>query len=1121
MAARDPETEIWRICEREWAAWLARDGWKVDLVRPFRQDDPGGAPLITIAPNQEVRRPDIEATKGGDREYWEVKYRSRADVNPRDGHREFWMPWDAYDDYYRLAITKDVRVWVILHAAGDHLQPPRWLRISVRELAVCGVTDVRVTASGGRINAWVWPESRMRVVVGPTVAAPVEEMPPLPAEDGDEPVPSTELVVAEQALRQRPDEPAAGSARARVVVEDPMAALDVLRTRLGVPSLPRYSVLRVDERGIDLEGLLGLLEYGIRVFLVASRPPTDDEKQRYLPFIASRLLEWSHARLGGTSGFWAVDGVGSGQRFGDWGPTTMAALHEADDNGGINIGQYRVVHERSDDHVVITAGAGTGKTETMSERIVFLLATSALEDRRGSDLYPYDLRLNDIVLVTFTNEAAAQMRERLSRVLNLRRRLCRRCVLAAVPWMFQLSGTQISTIHKYARAIAQESAAAIGFTPSLAIGSQTLDLRAELNRALSQHIVRLLEEFPDINGDGSVPAAFQWLEHLEQIWEKLADNGIQIMPIGIKAEDLPRIDWGTDGQVDRRAALFAETVRDALLAAAAGFARVCIESGLLPVDQLVPTALQGLLASKNPRVGRPRFLFVDEFQDTDGKQMDLILQISDMLDARLFVVGDVKQGIYRFRGAEGSAFKELERRMDTGGMQPPTKLGLVRNFRTGGVLLDSMDEIFRQWGATTAVAASTRMLLDYATGGSGVPSDVLKPQVERRAQGTRLVTREVNRQKFPCDVVTQVRSWYEEVTHEAEAQGKPPSECKTIGILCRQNWMADRIRVALRSEGLPCEVLVGGTFFQSPAVREARVLFDAIARPDDTAALLELCDTRWFGGIQKPQEPPAGLEKDGDVDGAESVWGSNPGPTQAWTDRLASLADGRNPRLGIDDIAWLRARLSSLRKLLSVMSPVALLAHCFHKFEPQTWAKPDDPSDDQGRRERERYRLCLEHLLVLLDNEVAARPMTLPVLLDFLRLQIATNTKEDEPQLSNLGVVTALTVHKAKGQEFDFVLVPYTWATFESSNATTIAAVVRGSGPAATPKLLWTWRPGIEVANHDGTSQASQLESEESRREETRLLYVAMTRARDRLLIHVARQRKDSTWGELLQLAGV
>jgi ATP-dependent exoDNAse (exonuclease V) beta subunit len=164
------------------------------------------------------------------------------------------------------------------------------------------------------------------------------------------------------------------------------------------------------------------------------------------------------------------------------------------------------------------------------------------------------------------------------------------------------------------------------------------------------------------------------------------------------------------------------------------------------------------------------------------------------------------------------------------------------------------------------------------------------------------------------------------------------------------------------------------------------------------------------------------------------------------------------------------------------------------------------------------YSRCLEHLLVLLDLETATRPLTLPTLVDWLRIQIATNDKEDEPQPKVLGITTALTVHKAKGQEFDFVIIPHTWAQFESSEASSLVSVVRRA-QTGQPKVMWRWRlDSGEIANFDTSSPAAQGEEGETRREETRLLYVAMTRARDELFIYWQKQPKPGSWGELLAI---
>jgi len=1105
-SARDPEDEIWRQCERAWAAWLEEQNWDVDLVPPYREDGSDGAPLEFLRDGRQVRRPDIRAAKGDTVEWWEVKYRTRADVNLLDGQREFWIEKDAFDDYRDLHRDRSVRIFVILRLEADHLQEARWLQITVPTLARQGRRAKKTLVNGDVVDAWIWPESAMTIVPGPLLPVDRTTISHFNHEDGVEPISDSELQIAELEARRPTALSASADSRAATLIADPMLALDVLRRRsdIAVPELPRYSVLRIAPTGEDVEPLLGLLDYGIRVFLVTRDRPPGELSEKYLHFIGSRLLEWSYADIDGLEGFWAVDGIADGLRFPDWPANVRAALDRADDNGGINVGQYEVVHSDPDRDIVISAGAGTGKTETMAERILYLLSTSALIEERGIEQYPYDLRLDDIVLVTFTREAAAQMRERLARVLNLRRRLSPRCVLAAVPWLTQLATTQITTIHQYARHVTQQSATAIGFDPNLAVSSQTLELRRIMHQALSPHLIKLLGEFPNNGGseDPKIPAAYEWIEHLERIWEALTNNGIQVMPIGQDEPD--QVDWGVDDAdagVDKR---FAETARDVILETGRNFAAHCLKEGLLPVDQLVPSAYQGLLASSEPRIGVPRFFFVDEFQDTDGKQMDLVLELSSRLDSRLFVVGDVKQGIYRFRGAEGSAFSLLEYRMAAQRRPAALNLGLVRNFRTGGVLLGSLHECFEEWGKAPVGKGATSPHLEYSA------SSALKAQVERQREGTRFTTKEVDANEYLDHVVADVRQLLADIQRRWEAA---PEKKENVGILCRQNWTANEVRDRLRNEGLPCDVLIGGTFFQSEAVVEARALLDAIASPDDTGAVLELCETRWLGGIASKQTNPGGLDAD------EDLWNQALPQLQSWSDRLTGFDDDAVRDLHTADLEPLRGRLRSLNKLLHVMNPAALLAHCYQKFEPQSWSREPAVTDDT--RDRERYQINLEHLIVLMDAAVAERPTTLLSALEWVRLQIATNEKEDEPQHGETGVVTALTVHKAKGQEFTHVLIPRTWDAFESRQATSLVSVVRDDN-SPNARLLWEWKAtgSSTLQNFDPSSSSKMHESEEQRKEETRLLYVAMTRARDSLAIYTKSKRGADTWGGLLEIAG-
>jgi len=92
-----------------------------------------------------------------------------------------------------------------------------------------------------------------------------------------------------------------------------------------------------------------------------------------------------------------------------------------------------------------------------------------------------------------------------------------------------------------------------------------------------------------------------------------------------------------------------------------------------------------------------RYIFIDEFQDTDDAQIDSFLKIQQLIgmNCKLFVVGDLKQSIYRFRGATISAFKRLNATPDK--WEEHT---ININYRTDSRLLEIMDEIFQEMGAS-------------------------------------------------------------------------------------------------------------------------------------------------------------------------------------------------------------------------------------------------------------------------------------------------------------------------------------------------------------------------------------------------------------------------------------
>jgi superfamily I DNA/RNA helicase len=1054
-----------------------------------------------------VRAPDLQATLGNQIEYWEVKYRSRASVNSLTGDREHWMSYDCAADYLFINSRSQIPVWVILYEAEANNGNGQWFQIDIARIWAIGRAETKFAAGYDEVRAWSWPRSEMTPVEGPSMEVHIDDRLLLPNEGLEPPLGAMTVVAIERNLRRsRAAITGDGSNTSHVSIEhkneetkrvvqaieqEARIGLDALSARLGLLASPKYSVLRIGDIGDGVENVLELLNYGIRVFLVTTSNENTLDPTILSAYKDSRLLEWAIIPESSGLNEWVIDGNG----FSELSKAALIAANAADDSGSINMKQYQIVHSSADNDVMVSAGAGTGKTETMSERVVFLLATHASTGKQNQP----DLRLDDIVLVTFTKEAARQMRERLVRTLAIRRRLCPSCVLPALAWMMQLSSAQICTIHSYAKSLAKDGAGVLGLSPSFRVSSQTMDYRRALYDTISPRLETLFAK-----GDpDNVPPAHAWREFIDAVWEKLETNGIDLMPL------LPggntNVDW-PKGELNTMSGHIVDAVSEIIRDIGQKYAELCALNQALPTNKLVATALASLKGQKDPSIKRPRWLFVDEFQDTDFEQMDLLTTIRADFNARLFVVGDIKQAIYRFRGAGtgGSAFEELRFRLNNKKKLSGLEFNLVdyrlvRNFRSGKSLLDSLHPHFKAW------ASCEPQLLNYSD------SDRLTADVAKNNLGRKIKIKESSNYKYVQETISQVKSWQ-------TGEGRK----RSIAILCRQNWTAKEIQKALRGQGLPCDLVVGGDFFRVPAVRELRILVEAVANPQDNAALLELCETRWFEGILDATSIDPFIQTEEEI----AIWSRPEKPFEflSWRDRFAELKNGS---INTSDLENLRVRIQSLKKLTEKMPLLSWLVNCIQRFSPELCGIEVGAIDDS---ERTRYARCLDHLMMVLDQSFSSGPLTLDSLLFWLKLKIATDFSEDEPYPVDdmKGKVLALTAHKAKGLEFDCVMIPYTWEPFiKTKREVEISIESQSNG---RPRILWKWLVKNSSVGKSAASKGSNKrinetlkienapgdihwnsEEYEQRKEESRLLYVALTRAIEELVILVKKSNDSGS----------
>ena len=260
--------------------------------------------------------------------------------------------------------------------------------------------------------------------------------------------------------------------------------------------------------------------------------------------------------------------------------------------------------------LLIVAGAGTGKTTVITRRIAWLIA-----EKRA--------RPSEIVALTFTERAAAEMTERVDRL---------------VPYGH--NDAEISTFHAFGDRLLRDHALESGLSDRSTVLS-----RAEQVILLREHLFDLpLDRFRPL-GD---PTRF--LQSLVTLISRLRDEDVPPAAYLAAADRLTE----RAAQVPDDEALAEEAARHRELAAAyAAYERLMRSTDRIDFGDQVGLALK--LLREHPAVlaaerERYRYILVDEFQDTNHAQFELVRLLAEE-HGNVTVVGDDDQSIYRFRGA--------------------------------------------------------------------------------------------------------------------------------------------------------------------------------------------------------------------------------------------------------------------------------------------------------------------------------------------------------------------------------------------------------------------------------------------------------------------------------------
>lgn len=826
----------------------------------------------------------------------------------------------------------------------------------------------------------------------------------------------------------------------------------------------------------------------------------------------------------------------------------------------------------------VSAGAGSGKTFTLTRRIVY-----ALSPESG----PFVEHLDQVLAITFTKDAAAEIRDRVRRAL-IDEGMDEEALTVDDAW--------ISTIHGMCSRILRAHALELGIDPEFTVLTDTDEL---MDQAVEHVLARATA--PDAAPElaASLKALYAWYPMageggsfgagttIKGLVRELLELSSQL-PGGMDDVRVARGQADTSALADAyRAALGAnkaatekaqmaldaidafeasgKTMADAarlmmsctmpraskafpkeqveLLKAEAAdaFISIVLACGGPALDALVGLArsveveyralkaaqsaldnndllrmayeaLRDYPAIRAAYEGRFKMVMIDEFQDTDQMQVDLIRYLTGAGERALCTVGDAQQSIYRFRGAEVEVFRRQERKVGstvasetvaTPDVPTGELVKLVRNFRShdevlryvarvfdgddGGLMQGFLDLEASDGRKDTLVADASRRQALFVAGGS----------TQERTQA-------------------KARAIAERFRALADAGQPQGGMVLLLGRMANAGVYAQ----AFRDQGLDCVIAGGSVFAQAAEVQTVRALVCALANPADTAqGLMPLLASPMFAlGAQEFLALATKLD-------------SETGETSRRNIDAGIMSDFDVP--GLQDLPLVTRAREVLRYALRRVGRDSFAAIARDVVNASGWFVRLAQRGPEGKAIAANVLKALDAVAEA-EADFGNSPRSIALAFDrFLAGKEAPGALNEEGD----GAVRIMTVHASKGLEYPVVAVAECFGVRKSSGAAQMGRVEGGAQVVALParfdgvKLAdGTFVKGDDVKKQfehafkgKGTSlwlppelmedvcatgspaeAFARLRNDDLRlslEERARLLYVAMTRARELVIL--------------------
>lgn len=486
------------------------------------------------------------------------------------------------------------------------------------------------------------------------------------------------------------------------------------------------------------------------------------------------------------------------------------------------------------------------------------------------------------------------------------------------------------------------------------------------------------------------------------------------------------------------------------------------------LDLLAIEHLQKNEALRQKYQERYKYIMVDEFQDTNERQRQLIyLLCGNKLDNtnNLFIVGDVKQSIYRFRHADVSVFNKVKEDIAQNAGQ---NLGMKTNFRSTQSIVESCNTAFCQ----LMDLPKEEICLEHHDGDNTGGTKVCLLQVPYKSKDDDLGAKEDKWQKE----AEAIAAYLQQELPKVEPQLRPGA---SKAILLRAMTHCEILRQTLQGYGINCVVVKGKGFYEQQEVLD---ILNLLAALHNRYASLELA-----GALRSIY---FGLD---DATLTQLFWQTE-NDKPLW-DVLQAVGSGElqlNLQPEQQALAMHAAEhLSSLRQAAALMALPELFAQLWDELKPEFVLSQQENGPSKLANIKKLRRLAQQYC--------QTKQASLAEWLQNVKDLRASSSKEPAATVQSDDALQIMTIHNSKGLEFDLVILPQ----LEKSVHGDTASIKYLPGKEGEQGLLGIKVPDKEMQLQNSgvyelaKARDSELEEEESRR----LLYVAMTRAQKQLLM--------------------